>query len=316
MCVSIERYTAGDGKAWDDFVRSSKQGTFLLQRQYMDYHADRFRDHSLMFYAKGCLVALLPANEDEDTLVSHGGLTYGGLITDSSMTTALTLEIFNALRDYGSRLFSRMIYRPTPYIYHTQPADEDLYALTRLGAQLTSREVSSAIYLPQPLKWRTLRKRGVKKAEQHGVKVCFSPEHLPAFWQILNANLTERHNVCPVHSLAELQLLHGRFPDNIRLVTAWLGEEMLGGMLLYCTPKVLHSQYIASTPLGKQLGCFDLVMREIMNRNLQMQQSGMQYLDFGKSTEQAGTWLNENLIFQKEGFGARAICYDTYTWKL
>ena len=34
--------------------------------------------------------------------------------------------------------------------------------------------------------------------------------------------------------------------------------------------------------------------------------------DFGVSTEQRGSYLNEGLIFQKEGFGGRAICYDTY----
>jgi hypothetical protein len=38
------------------------------------------------------------------------------------------------------------------------------------------------------------------------------------------------------------------------------------------------------------------------------------YLDFGKSTETHSDILNENLIYQKEGFGARAVCYDTYEW--
>ena len=38
------------------------------------------------------------------------------------------------------------------------------------------------------------------------------------------------------------------------------------------------------------------------------------YFDFGKSTERHGEYLNEQLIFQKEGFGGRAVCYDTYVW--
>ena len=40
------------------------------------------------------------------------------------------------------------------------------------------------------------------------------------------------------------------------------------------------------------------------------------YFDFGKSTEDLGTYLNENLIYQKEGFGARGVCYDTYEWDI
>ena len=41
---------------------------------------------------------------------------------------------------------------------------------------------------------------------------------------------------------------------------------------------------------------------------------GIAYFDFGKSTERHGEYLNEQLIFQKEGFGGRAVCYDTYVW--
>ena len=35
-------------REWDAFVGASKNGTFLLTRPYMDYHADRFTDHSLI----------------------------------------------------------------------------------------------------------------------------------------------------------------------------------------------------------------------------------------------------------------------------
>jgi hypothetical protein len=41
-----------------------------------------------------------------------------------------------------------------------------------------------------------------------------------------------------------------------------------------------------------------------------------EYLDFGRSTEGDGSILNGGLIAQKEGFGGRAICYDTYEWTL
>ena len=38
----IVRYSAEEKEHWDRFVRHSKNGTFLLQRDYMDYHAERF----------------------------------------------------------------------------------------------------------------------------------------------------------------------------------------------------------------------------------------------------------------------------------
>ena len=61
--ISICRYTQDKHAQWDDFVKVSKNGTFLFLRAYMDYHSDRFHDHSLMFHnEKGKLIAVLPAN--------------------------------------------------------------------------------------------------------------------------------------------------------------------------------------------------------------------------------------------------------------
>ena len=36
------------------------------------------------------------------------------------------------------------------------------------------------------------------------------------------------------------------------------------------------------------------------------------WIDFGISTEERGQRLNEGLASYKEGFGARAVNYDTY----
>lgn len=45
----IRRYRDSDKNAWNNFVKLSKQGTFLLDRAYMEYHRKRFNDDSLMF---------------------------------------------------------------------------------------------------------------------------------------------------------------------------------------------------------------------------------------------------------------------------
>ena len=65
--IDIVRYTPDRAEEWDAFVRQSKNATFLFYRGYMDYHADRFADYSLMFYDKGRLCALLPANRKGET---------------------------------------------------------------------------------------------------------------------------------------------------------------------------------------------------------------------------------------------------------
>ena len=65
---TIRRYTAADKRVWDRYVANARNATFLFFRDYMDYHADRFQDYSLLFYVGNHLYAILPANIVGDTL--------------------------------------------------------------------------------------------------------------------------------------------------------------------------------------------------------------------------------------------------------
>ena len=60
----IKRYDPSQERTWNDFVARSKNGTFLFDRRFMDYHSDRFDDSSLVVLRKGRIYALLPATRD------------------------------------------------------------------------------------------------------------------------------------------------------------------------------------------------------------------------------------------------------------
>lgn len=313
LMFDVVRYTPQHEDLWNKFVRQSKNGTFLFDRNYMDYHSDRFHDCSLMVFRRGKLYALLPANIVGDTLQSHGGLTYGGLIMTSKATAADIFSVFrninNLLRDMGVKT---VVYKPVPWIYHSQPSEEDLYAIFNgCNAKLTSRCVSSAIYKEQRNKWFRIRECGRKRAVDEGVETERS--RMPdGFWQILSRNLEEKYNSKPVHTVDEIRLLMRRFPENIHLYVAKKEGKTLGGTLLYITEHVVHSQYISASEEGKRLHVLDLLFDNVISKALEQHS----YFDFGISTENNGTYLNEQLIYQKEGFGGRAICYDGYEWTL
>ena len=298
---------------WNQFVSASKNGTFLFDRRFMDYHSDRFSDHSLMCYREGRLYALLPANEKGDTLVSHGGLTYGGLVTDSRCSAKGVLDTFTAINDYlRAAGFRDVVYKAIPWIYHQLPAEEDLYALTAVcRARLTIRDISSTIVATRRLKFTESRRSGLRKAQKAGLLFREST-NVDDFWPILNDNLTQKYAVRPVHTADELRLLQSRFPDEIKLWLVYDGHKPVGGTLLFLTPQVLHTQYISATPYGKQHGALDLLFDHLINHVY----AHCPYIDFGKSTVSDSADLNEQLIFQKEGFGARAVCYDTYEYEL
>ena len=310
----IERYSSQRKVVWDDFVKRSKNATFLFFRDYMDYHADRFQDASLLIYRGGSLVALLPGNLSDTIFYSHQGLTYGGLLLLPTVTFVVAEQALREALCYLKQQLSvcQVMYRAIPHIYHQQPAEEDLYALYRLGATLHSRALSSVLQPSNENVFRLLRRRQQKRAERMNFSIVEDEEYV-SFWPVLTSNLQSRHGVSPVHTLEEIKRLHSCFPHQIRLfrVLSDAGETM-GGCVVYDCACVAHVQYIAATEIGKKEGALDLLFAHLIDTCFQHKI----YFDFGISTENEGRLLNEGLLFQKEGFGARAVLYDTYVLDL
>lgn len=311
MC-EIVRYNPAKSAEWDAFVRSSRNGTFLFERGYMDYHAHRFVDCSLMCYREGKLVALLPANwvEEERCVYAHQGLTYGGLVMGEELTSIRVLDIFDTVLEWMRTELGavRMVYKPIPYIYNRCPSEEDLYALFRHGAVLHTRGISSVVDMAHRLRMSKGRKSAVKQAVKNGLRVEESAD-LPAFWQILEQVLRDKHHASPVHTVEEMQLLQSRFPEHIRLYAVYSTDgRMLAGTVVYEMAHLVHAQYIASSPEGKESGAVDALYTWLIDERY----ADKRYLDFGVSTEQGGRVLNEGLVRQKEAFGARAVVYDSY----
>ena len=310
----IRRYTADKADEWNQFVAHSKNGTFLFFRSYMDYHADRFDDYSLMVFLDGRLYALLPANRVDDVLYSHQGLSYGGLIMSEQTTTAAVCTLFDEvnalLRGEGIR---KVIYKAVPWIYHRLPAEEDLFAIfLQCGARILGRDVSSTIIPTRPVKWKRDRHYAANKARTNGIVVTPSDDY-SAFWRILSDNLKRKFSAHPVHTLEEILLLHSRYPDNIRLWTAHSADgELMAGTVLYINGGTVHSQYISASDEGKRQHAVDALYDHIIHQAY----ADASFIDLGTSNMPHSSDLHDSLIYQKEGFGGRAVCYDTYEWTL
>src|SRR3546814_8817995 len=76
-------------QAWNALNRHAGNGHFMFDRGFMDYHADRFSDASLMVVEDGTPIALLPANVADAEAWSHQGLTFDGLVTDGLGSTGV-----------------------------------------------------------------------------------------------------------------------------------------------------------------------------------------------------------------------------------
>lgn len=309
--MQIFRYTPDQNVVWDEVIAASRNGTFLHYRGYMDYHAARFHDHSLVIYDKDKAIAVFPCNENGDDIVTHGGLTFGGLIYLTSVHASDVLAIFTAIGDYFRALDKKYVYyKAIPHVFHRYPAEEDLYALFRLNCELYRRDASAVIDLSLRPKLSDSRKNTARKSEKLGVAIS-DLDDFTEFHELL-VKVLAKFGAAPVHSIAELRLLKSRFPAEIKLYGAKLGDELLAAVLVYDYGHVAHTQYMASSDAGRKHGALDYLLISLVEKIY----ADKKYLSFGISTEEQGRVLNDGLMRQKEGFGGRAVVHDFYKWKI
>lgn len=316
--LKIFPYIEENAKIWDEFLDSTPMATFLQTRRYLSYHADRFQDVSLIIKDdKNRLVGLFPAAVDPSNskrVVSHPGITYGGLLHTGDLRGAKMLEAFIALKNYyANHGFEVLRYKVVPNIYHQVPAADDLYALFRLGAVRYRCDLSCAIDLTNQPEPSLRRKRGLKKALKEGVKVDFGVEFAVHLWSIIEDNLANKYGVKPVHSAKEIIHLHSLFPNNIEFVVGLHNTFLVGGIVLFYTPQVVHAQYIASSPTGYNLGVLDAIFNYCIAK---VKNERKRYFSFGISTENEGKYLNNSLHKFKSEFGSSGVVHEFYEMNL
>ncbi|MDO4196674.1 MAG: GNAT family N-acetyltransferase [Prevotellaceae bacterium] len=311
--TDIVRYTADRKAEWDAFVKDSKNGTFLFLRDYMEYHKDRFEDHSLMYYKDGRLLALLPANRKGDALWSHQGLTYGGFVLGLKAHAAEVGEMFDVtLEHLRAAGIKEWYYKQIPTVYHQLPAEDDSYWLWRHGAETVECNLMSATDLNTDYNISSRRRTYASKLKREGWKIVSSSEStlLRRFWTVLSENLKARYGAKPVHSLEEIENLQRLFPDNIVCQGIESPEGTLeAGVLMFLSNQVARTQYISASPEGKASKALDCLFIHLLEH---YKNAGYHFFDMGTSMDEDSTHLNDGLVAQKEGFGARGIACRIY----
>lgn len=305
--IEIRKYGISEKENWDEQVQKSKNGVFLFERNYLDYHKDKFKDHSLFIYKSNKIIALFPANEKNQEIYSHAGLTFGSLIMTLDIKAVEVLEVFNLIKDYYKNLgFKKITYKCIPSIFHKYPSEEDLYALFRLDAKVYRRDISSVILLKEKIKFSESKKQAVTKCIKLNIQFKEN-DNFEEYWVLLT-DVLSKFETTPVHSLEEITKLKNHFPDKIRLFEARNEDELLAGIVIYDYDGVVHTQYMANSQGGRKIGALDYINYKLITGIY----SKKEYYSFGISTENQGKDLNSGLIQQKEMMGGRGIAIDFY----
>jgi hypothetical protein len=306
---TVKRFESHNTAIWNAFVNQAKNATFLFQREFMEYHSDRFKDYSLLVFENEKVVCLLPANIVEATLFSHHGLTYGGFVFSEKCKLGEVINIMKSVLYFlHQNKIDTLQLKLLPSIYTTCFSEEVAYALFLADAKIMRRDCLSVVDLTKSYDISTDRKQGIKRGEKNHLKVKEETQ-FDSFWNsILIPNLEQKHEAKPVHSLEEISKLHRLFPKNIRQFNVYHNDEIVAGTTVFVSGKVAHSQYISGNSSKNILGSLDFLHHQLLKEVFK----DKMYFDFGTSHEDNGRKINAGLLYWKESFGAKTTVQDFY----
>ncbi len=304
---SAKSYKVSNKLDWDDFLHKTGDDNFLYCRDFIESHRDHSDDCSVIIQnQKGKIVALFPAYLKDKVVSPYYAFDYSEIIYSPDLASEDLVSIFDCLCDHFRQIAARhLIFKARPSVYRPIPSEEDLYALFTAKAQLACRMIRPALNLRQPRLASSPHKDAATRAADAGFRVRPSNDYA-AFWPILEQSLREKGHTAPDHSLSEISALAKRFPENIVLLGCFHGDELVAGTVLFRTPQVIQTRYIAAAPNSQNSEALEFLFSSIDEVS-----TGQAWLDFGPCQNTNAPFTEDRFKFA-EGLGAHPVVSDVY----
>ncbi len=293
----IKKYQKDDLAQWNLFIENSLNGTFLLDREFMEYHSDRFTDHSLMIFDENILICCIPAHEVDKKWFSHRGLTYGGLIFKEVKKGNEIVEVLNAITKYlKTNNFNSCEFNLSPPIYN-DAHDEILETLISNGFEITRTFDNMHVMLEDRSTVSSKKTAGYRNGTFSDL-VFSTTASIEVFYnEVLVPSLKSRHAAAPVHTLKELEKLKENFSDEIIVHAVYQNNQMISGVLFFIKDNIVKSQYAASTQQGFKMRAMDFLYIESMQY---FNTAGKKIMDYGTANNPDGSIISGLKRFKKE----------------
>ena len=359
----IEKFNFEEDKVnWNTFIKTNSEGHFFFQTDYLFYHKERFDDFSLLIYDNTKnLICVLPACfeiVESKKIYSHKGLTFGGFVFKDDLNFLEKREIvFSCFVFLKRNNFDSLIIKSLPsYFQFDSNREESIHRLlnnnfennksNKLDSKILRVEANLLVRFPKTdfdyqestyKNYSKRKKRNLHTAYKSNLRLM-KTEFSTDFWEIIEENLKTKHNLVPVHSAAEIQLLHDKFPQNIHFSivkkynknSTTNSSEIVACSVIFIYQSTIHLQYMAATKQGKKINALDFMIDELvqnysvyfddMNRN---SNAALTYLSLGVSElrnndnkSENEDSINKGLFKWKEEFGAKTFSHFVYQIKL
>ncbi|MBR9914077.1 MAG: GNAT family N-acetyltransferase [Algicola sp.] len=306
---TIFKYDSSYKTDWNDFIDRSKSATFLFHRDFMEYHQERFDDFSLMLFHSNELIAVLPAHKDGPFVYSHRGLSYGGLVFSHQTTRDVKISSFKVLMACLKKndVLSLEI-KKFPDFYGNEFDFTDTELLTHYKIEILQQSTVLALPYHSDYTIHKTKLKRFRKLESKGFEIRTGFSEFERFWnQVLIPRLAEKHQSKPVHTLQEIEYLHGCFKDRIFQYNMYHGDDILAGITIFNKGTVVKSQYGIATAKGEKEYALDMLFVYLIRK---YETDGMQYFSMGTVDDNSELGINEGMLKQKQELGCKTYSQD------
>ena len=315
--IKIVKYQENKHKLlWDEYVQSANNGTIFHLRKFLSYHKDRnFEDASFIFYENDKIVALFTAAITNKCLYSHPGASFGGFVSNK-LSFKASQEIIMLLKKYADEnKIKEITIIPPPFIYYKNYNEVMEYSLYINNFRIIEYYISSFVKLStNPIELIHSRKKRYIKKLNNEFKFNFSND-IDAFYPIL-LNNKNRHGAKPTHSREELKILMEKFPEQIKLLLSYKGDEVVGGSLIFITNQ--NSCILFYNMINYNYQELQIASLQIYETLKWAYENKIPFLDNGVSQLYENNKIipHNSLINFKEQFGAQAMIRKVMQLKL
>ena len=314
MNLSIEKFSNINDEKWDNFImKDSINGTFLHSRKFLNYHKNKFKDHSLIIKKNTSIVAVIPAcevvKEGKRIFYSHQGSTFGGIVINSAYNNISHIDSsVNILEHYlKEQNFDKVVLKNTSELFCNENTSLLEYFYFKYGYR-NYNELSLYIDFKKynsiiENNFSASKRRDFKYSLKYNMqfKILKTDNEINDFYKLLVLSLIN-HNTKPVHSLEELlDFKNSRLSDIVKFYGVYYDNYLIAGSMVFnFNNTVFHTQYLASNPVYS-----NYYPMNFLNYNLikEAYMNNYRFFSFGISTEEQGKVLNTSLAQFKEGFG-------------
>lgn len=307
--LTVKKYQSKDCSVWNEFVLKNKVATFLFDRDFMEYHSDRFQDFSLMVYKEDELIAIMPANIKDSVLYSHQGLTYGGLIMEKTYDTSVLIAIYEVLIAFlNQHDIKTLKIKSLPEFYDHTVKNSNKLLTDNFNATVYQRHKVLAIDFSVPFTIHKSKLKNYRKNQSTGFMIQ-DDNRFDIFWNhVLIPRLKLKHNTKPVHTLEEIELLHHRFPNQIKQYNIFLNDEILAGITIFDKGNIVKSQYGATTERGEKTRALEYLFIYLTYK---YKDEGKRFFSMGTVSDNSNKLgYNPGLLRQKEELGCQMYAQE------